>query len=72
MHSARQAEPSFDADEVLSLVADSTGISGPLVNAAIAYWAAFPTEIDALIARAGEEELRGRQRWEREHGLLAR
>jgi len=71
VRSARQAEPRFTAGEVLALVSDSTGVSGPLVQAAIAYWAAFTTEIDALIAHAAEEESQGRRRWEREHGLLA-
>lgn len=72
MRSARLAEPRLPPDEVLTLVSDSTGVVIPLVQAAIAYWAAFPDEIDALIARAEEEELHARQRWEREHGLLAR
>ncbi len=72
VRSAREAEPEFEADEVLSLVSDSTGVAIPLVQAAIAYWAAFPAEIDQLIERAAEEEAEGRQRWEREHGLLAR
>lgn len=49
--SARTAESRLDADEVLDLVTDTTGGARPLVQAAIAYWAAFPTEIDALILR---------------------
>jgi hypothetical protein len=72
VRSARQAEPRFGADKVLALVSDTTGVSTPLIQAAIAYWAAFPAEIDALSARADEEESQARQRWEREHGLLAR
>ncbi len=72
VRSAREAEPDFEADEVLSHVSDSTGVARPTVQAAIAYWADFPTEIDELIQRAAEEEKQGRQRWEREHGLLAR
>lgn len=71
MRSARLAEPRLSPDEVLALVSDSTGVAIPLVQAAIAYWAAFPDEVDALIARAAEEELPARHRWEREHGLLA-
>lgn len=70
--STRTAEPQASAEEVVAMVTDSTGVSTRLIQAAIAYWAAFPTEIDALIARAGEEEARARTHWEREHGLLAR
>lgn len=72
VRSARQAEPRLGVDKVLALVSDSTGVAAPLVQAAIAYWSAFPAEIDALIARAAEEESNARQRWKREHGLLAR
>lgn len=72
VRSARLAEPRLDPDQILTLVSDTTGVDIPLIQAAIAYWAAFPAEIDALIARAEEEEPQARQRWEREHGLLAR
>lgn len=72
LRSARHAEPRLQPDEVLAVVSDSTGVAIPLVQVAIAYWAAFPTEIDVMIARAEEEELHGRQRWEREHDLLVR
>ncbi|MGI8722726.1 MAG: hypothetical protein ACR2JG_10910, partial [Geodermatophilaceae bacterium] len=71
VRSAREAEPTLGPDEVLALVSDVAGVAGPLVQAAIAYWAAFSDEIDALIARAVAAESQGRQRWEREHGLLA-
>ncbi len=70
--SARAAESEFSAAEVLDLVSDSTGVGAPLVRAAIAYWAEFPAEIEAMIARAEEEEAHARRRWEREHALLAR
>ncbi|MGI8679847.1 MAG: hypothetical protein ACR2LX_14440 [Jatrophihabitans sp.] len=72
VRSARHAEPSFDADEVLALVSDSSGVEPHLVQAAITYWAGFAAEIDVMIARAEQEETQARQRWEREHGLLAR
>lgn len=72
VRSTREAEPVLEADDVLALVADSTGVAVPLIQASIAYWADFSAEIDELIERAAKEEARGRQRWEREHGLLAR
>jgi hypothetical protein len=69
--SAREAEPSLSADEVLELVAETSGVSVPLIGAAIAYWADFPGEIDALIERAVGDERQARERWERERDLLA-
>jgi hypothetical protein len=72
VRSARKAEPRLGADKILALVSDNAGVSRPLIQAGIAYWAAFPGEIDVLIARADDEESQARRRWEREHGLLAR
>lgn len=71
VRSARQAEPALSADEVVALVAETSGVPGALVRAAIAYWADYPDEVDALVARADEEETQARRRWEREQGLLA-
>lgn len=70
--SVRAAESQFSAEEVLDLVSDSTGVDVSLVRAAITYWAEFPAGIEALIARAEEEEAGARRRWEREHAILAR
>ena len=55
---------------VLELVTETTGVSAALVQVAVAYWAAYPAEIDALIDRAEREETDVRRRWEREHDLL--
>jgi len=71
VHSARQAEPTLSAAELVDLVSETSGVPEGLIRAAIAYWADYPTEVDALVARADEEEERARQRWEREQGLLA-
>ena len=70
VRSARNSEADLDAEAVVQLVADNTGVGVPLVRAAISYWAAFPDEIDALIDRADREETAARARWQREHGLL--
>ena len=70
-HSARQAEPALTSTELVGIVAETSGVPEALIRAAIAYWADYPAEVDALVARADEEEARARQRWEREQGLLA-
>jgi len=71
VQSARRAEPRSSGNEVVDVVAETSGVPEPLVRAAIAYWADYPAEVDGLVARADEEEAQVRQRWEREQGLLA-
>jgi hypothetical protein len=71
VHSARRAEPELTSAEVVAIVTETSGVPEALVRAAIAYWADYPAEVDALIARADEEEAQARRRWEREQGLLA-
>ena len=70
VRSTRRAEPRLGAARVLAVVVETSGVSMPLVQAAITYWSAFPNEVDELIARADLEETQARQRWEREHDLL--
>lgn len=71
VQSARVAEPEVTGAQVVAVVTETSGVPEALVRAAIAYWADYPAEVDALVARAGEEELQARRRWEREQGLLA-
>ena len=71
VHSARRAEPALSSAELVGIVSETSGVPEGLVRAAIAYWADYPAEVDALVARADEEEERARRRWEREQGLLA-
>lgn len=71
VQSARNAEPDLNRADLVGIVSDTSGVPEALVRAAIAYWADYPTEVDAFVARAGEEEERARRRWEREQGLLA-
>jgi hypothetical protein len=71
VHSARRAGPALTSAEVVEVVTETSGVPAALVRAAIAYWADYPAEVDALVARADEEEAKARQRWEREQGLLA-
>ncbi len=71
VRSARRAEPALTADQVTDLVAETSGVPAAVVRAAIAYWADYPDEVDAQVARADEEEHQARVRWDREQGLLA-
>ena len=71
VQSARRAEPTLTSTEVVDLVTETSGVPAALVRAAVAYWADYPAEVDALVTRANEEEVQARRRWEREQGLLA-
>ncbi len=50
--SSRDAEPGLSVDDILALVAQTSGVSIPLIRAAVDYWAEFPDEIDGRIPRA--------------------
>src|SRR5579884_1456070 len=69
VQSARRAEPRLAGDGIVELVSETSGVPEALIRAAIAYWADYPAEVDALVARADEEEAKARRRWEREQGL---
>jgi len=70
VRSARTAELDLDAEEIVALVSDNSGVSVPLIRGAIGYWTAYPDEVDTLINRADREESEARKRWQREHQLL--
>ncbi len=69
--SAHAAEPGLNSDDLISLVSDNTGIALRLVNTAVRYWAAYPSEVDAEIAAAEAAEEAAEQAWLRERRLLA-
>src|SRR5215213_6476218 len=71
VRSARAAEPDLDADEVVALVEETTGVPAHLVRAAVDYWADHPADVDAWVARADVESLAAEERWRREQRLLA-
>ncbi len=50
--SSRSAEPELGRAELVDLVEENTGTPGRLVRLALAYWAAYPDEVDALVAQA--------------------
>jgi hypothetical protein len=50
--SSRAAEPDLSRADLVKLVEDNTGVPGRLVSLALTYRAAYPEEIDALVAHA--------------------
>ncbi|MDN5860324.1 MAG: hypothetical protein L0H84_17090, partial [Pseudonocardia sp.] len=72
VRSARAAETDITADELVELVAATSGVVPRLVRAAIDYWTAYPAEIDGWITRAAEEAAEAQHRWAREQALLGR
>jgi len=56
VRSTRAAESTLDEAEILALVATNTGLSDRLVQTAVSYWAAWPTEIDERVTQAEVSE----------------
>jgi len=71
VRSARAAEPELGEHELLSMVAENTGVPVRLIRVATGYWAAYPDEIDAEVAAAGAAEENAERAWRREQELLA-
>jgi len=71
LRSARSAEPALAEPELLDLVADNTGVAPRLLRVAVDYWAAYPDEVDALVAHAARADEAHRAAAERARGLLA-
>ena len=70
--SSRDAEPGLSVDDILALVAQTSGVSIPLIHAAVEYWAEFPDEIDDRIAHAREAEAAFRERWRSANGVVGK
>src|SRR5258706_2080179 len=71
LRSARSAEPALAEPELLDLVADNTGVALRLLRVAVDYWAAYPDEVDALVAHAARADEAHRAAAERARDLLA-
>lgn len=71
VHSARSAEPELDSEEIVRLVAQTSGVPERMIRIAIGYWAAFSDEIEAQIAAAEVAAGEALARHEREHQLFA-
>jgi hypothetical protein len=72
VRSVRDAEPELAGDEVLAVVAETSGVPMPFLRAALAYWGDFPAEVDAFLDRARAEAEQARASWERQQELLGR
>jgi hypothetical protein len=69
--SARAHEPDLAEDDLLTLIAENTGIPGRLIRVAVRYWASYPDEVDAEIAAAEAADDAAEGAWRRERQLLA-
>jgi hypothetical protein len=69
--SARAHEPGLAEDELLTLIAENTGIPVRLIRNAVHYWASYPDEVDAEIAAAEAADDAAEDAWRRERQLLA-
>jgi hypothetical protein len=72
VRSVREAEPEIASDEVLAVVAETSGVPMPFVRAALAYWSDYPEEVDAFLDRARAEAGQAQAAWERQQELLGR
>jgi hypothetical protein len=52
VRSVRESDPALTGDEVLEVVAETSGVPMPFLRAALAYWGDYPEEVDAFIDRA--------------------
>jgi hypothetical protein len=71
VRSARAHEPDLTEDDLLTLVADNTGVPVRLIRVAVRYWASYPEDIDAEISAAEAAEEAAEDTWRRERELLA-
>ena len=69
--SARAHEPGLAEDDLLTLIAENTGIAVRLIRVAVRYWASYPGEVDAEIAAAEAADDAAEDAWRRERRLLA-
>ena len=72
VRSVRESDPALAGDEVLEVVAETSGVPMPFLRAALAYWGDYPAEVDAFIDRARAETAQARAGWERQQELLGR
>ena len=72
VRSIRESDPALAGDEVLEVVAETSGMPMPFLRAALAYWGDYPEEVDAFIDRARAEAAQAGAGWERQQELLGR
>ena len=52
----RSAEPELSESELLSLIEENTGVPQRMIRVALAYWGAYPDEVDAMVDHARQFE----------------
>jgi hypothetical protein len=72
VRSAREAEPGLSGNEVIDLVAETSGLDAAEIRAALDYWGDYPDEVEVFLEQAQAEAQQARTRWRREHDLLDR
>jgi hypothetical protein len=72
VRSARAAERELDPDDITALVQANTGVPLRLIDVALRYWSAYPSEIDAWVTSVAAAEDEASAAWERQQDLLAR
>jgi hypothetical protein len=70
VRSVRESDPALAGDDVLALVAETSGVPMAFIRAALDYWADYPDEVDAFLDRAKKEALQARAAWQRQQELL--
>jgi hypothetical protein len=70
IRSVREAEPALAGDEVLAVVAETSGTPAPFIRAALSYWGDYPAEVDDFLDQAHAEAAQARAAWERQQELL--
>lgn len=57
VRAARAAEPELTDAELVEMLHENTGVSPRMTRTALAYWGAYPEEVDALVEHAERVEL---------------
>lgn len=56
VRAARAAEPDLSDGELLAMLEEGAGVPARMIRTALAYWAAYPDEVDALVEHAEQVE----------------
>jgi hypothetical protein len=70
VRSIRDSDPAVTGDEVLAILAETSGVPTAFIRAALAYWGDYPEEVDAFVDRARSEALQAQAAWQRQQDLL--
>ena len=71
VRAARAAEPDLTEAELLALLEDNTGVPRRMTAIALAYWSAYPAEVNAFVDHARSAEADGARAAGRTRDLLS-